>query len=175
MCLSNWKYICAAVLWPGIHIILILVILLNRERDAWRHPGAVCGLCVCISVILYICVIPCVCMHMCMLGGWHYGWEKAVGTKEAPPITTQTHVHKLQNLETHKHIHGQAETQGWGGLWGHNLACRLTITPSSGRSLTGRSLSSPPPWSVLSQLLWGDSGGGWYRMLANKKKIIPKT
>lgn len=57
----------------------------------------------------------------------------------------------------------------------HSLACMLTITPSSGRSLTGRSLRCSMLWSVFSQLLCGDSGGGWYRILATRKKMVPKT
>jgi len=68
------------------------------------------------------------------------------------------------------HTHTEAYTHNlrWGVFcrldWGHNLACGFEMI-SGGMSLIGRSLFFPPlswpPTSVLSQLLWGDSGGGW--------------
>lgn len=73
------------------------------------------------------------------------------------------HSEQWLTLYTHMHTDAYTHTLSWGGGvfvdWGHNLACGLEMI-SDGRSLIGRSLASPPPTSVLSQLLWGDSGGG---------------
>ncbi len=139
----------------------------------WRHPQAVWLNGLKVSIIFTSCVIACLCIHAVVCWLLVSLWRReGCWYKEALPISTQAHIHTP--CSTSKYIYIVRDL-AVGSLLCHNLVCKLTMMPSSGRPFTGRSLMSPPPRSVLSQLLWGDSGGGWYRMLANRKKTVPKT